>query len=229
MSSLPLDRLRPGGARAAVLVTSGAYNPVHHNHLLYLEAARACVQQPAQPGLVCGGPGPALPLDVVGGYLSALPDRMVARGRARVFSRAQRSAMLQLACADSPWLMVVEAELHGLALFEAVARTAERALGHPISVIAVCGADGFAASDRFLPPHIPIACVRRSGADDEWQRLCELTTTTRRVYLVADNLQPQPCSATAIRGWLERAHDPAVLEQLRAHLHPDVLDYLLRL
>lgn len=213
MTTLPLDRLRRSEGRAALLVTSGAYNPVHHNHLLCLAAARACLE-------VAG-------LDIVGGYLSALPDRMVARGRERVFSRAQRSAMLRLATADSSWLMVVEAPLHGLALFETVAREAARALGHALDVIAVCGADGFAASDRFLPPHIPIACVRRSGSDDAWQQLCEQPTSTRRVYLVADNLQPRAQSATEIRGWLQRKHEPAALEQLRAQLHPDVLDYLL--
>ena len=84
MSSIPTHRLRGGELRRpAVLVTSGAYNPVHANHLLYLDAARAFLEQPAPAGAVRGPERvDTSALEVVGGYICALPDRMVARRRA---------------------------------------------------------------------------------------------------------------------------------------------------
>lgn len=226
--SVPTGKLR-AAPRPVVLVTSGAYSPVHRNHLLYMEAARAFLEAPI-PAAVRGpaASGPGAPVEVVGGYVSPLPDRMVARRRGGAIPRPHRVAMLQLATSASPWLMVVDADLHGTALFRAAAVAAVEALGRPVTVVAVCGADGYRASDRFLPTRIPLACVRRTGEDAEWKRLWKQTASARRVYLVEDNHQPQRRSATQIRAWLHRAeHDEQARAQLRLHLHPDVLRYLL--
>ena len=231
-AALPTDRLRHA-AHPAVLVTSGAFSPVHRNHLLLLEAARAFLEAPSPPPHATRGPpdaGLRVPLQVVGGYISALPDRMVARRRGgHAIPRAHRTAMLQLAVADVPGLMVVDAELHGVALFQAVAQQTAAALGTPVTVVAVCGEDGYRASDGFLPPHIPLACVRRTGHDDAWKRLWKSAAPERRrLYLIADNHQPVARSATQIRGLLQRALvDGAAHDRLRDHLHPDVLRYLL--
>lgn len=220
--TLPTDRLSQA-EHPAVLVTSGAYNPVHNNHLLYLEAARAFFSKPPPPGAMRGGDDDGDRLQIVGGYLSALPDRMVARRRGSAIPRAHRTAMLQLATADSDWIMVAGASLSGVRLFRAAARQAAEALGKPVVAVAVCGTDGYAASDSFLPAGIPLACVRRPGADREWKTLWEKAAPKRRLYLIEDNHQPQPRSATRIRALL-RSGDHA---QLREHLHPDVLQYLL--
>lgn len=231
---LPVDRLahppEDATARPIVLVTSGAFNPVHHNHLLYLEAARAFLDATTRPADAVRGPDAAtehLAGRVVGGYLSALPDRIVAGKRGSAIPRTHRTAMLRLATADSPWLMVATG-VHGAALFEAIERAAEAALGRPVTVVAVCGADGYRASERLLPTRFPLACVRRTGEDDEWKRLWTKADPQRRLYLVEENLQPEARSATLVRALLARASsDPATTAQLREHLHADVLAYLL--
>ena len=222
-----------GLERPAVLVTSGAYNPVHANHLLYLEAARAFVQRPAPAGAVRGPvrrpghPESALPLQVVGAYVSALPDRMVARQRDWAIARPHRTAMLQLAAASTPWLTIVDEDLHGVALFRELGERVAATLGQPVCVVAVCGADGYRASDRFLPAHIPLACVRRTGEDEQWRALWDEPATGRTSYLIEDNLQPRARSSTQIRNWLRQADDERARAELEANLHPDVLRYLL--
>jgi chitin deacetylase len=231
---IPVDRLArlTEGApeRPVVLVTSGAFNPVHRNHLLYLEAARAFLDAATRPAGAVRGPDAAterVSERVVGGYLSALPDRVVAGKRGSAIPHARRTAMLRLATAHSPWLMVA-AGVHGAALFEAIERDAEAALGRPVTVVAVCGADGYRASERFLPTRFPLVCVRRTGEDDEWKRLWTRADPERRLYLVEENLQPEVRSATQVRELLSRAgSDPGAAAQLREHLHPDVSAYLL--
>ncbi|MEL6343538.1 MAG: hypothetical protein AAFV53_10415 [Myxococcota bacterium] len=226
--TIPTDRLWPAD-RPAVLVTSGAYNPVHRNHLLYLDAARAFLEQPANPDAIRGpeDAGPSAPLQVVGGYISALSDRMVARRRGGAIPRRHRTTMLRLATASSDWVMVIGASLRGARLFRSIAEQAAETVGRPVTVIAVCGTDGYASSDGFLPRDIPLACVRRPGDDGAWKTLWETASPRRRLYLIEDNHQPQPRSATQIRRWLQQA-DADALTQLRAHLHPDVLHLLLQ-
>lgn len=223
--TIPTDKLWQA-ERPAVLVTSGAYNPVHRNHLLYLDAARAFLERPAPAGAVRGpdGAGPGAPLRVVGGYISPLSDRMVARRRGAAIPRAHRATMLRLATAESDWMMVIGAKLSGVRLFRAIAEQAAAALGQPVAVIAVCGTDGYAASDGFLPRDIPLACVRRPGDDGAWKALWKQAAPQRRLYLIEDNHQPQTRSATQIRTWLQQGDLP----QLEESLHPAVLRYLLK-
>lgn len=233
---VPTDRLaRPDEgqpARPVVLVTSGAFNPVHHNHMLYLEAARAFLEGATRPAGAVRGPdadderAPAL---VAGGYLSALPDHLVARGRGEAIERAHRTAMLALATAGSGWLMVAGGEEHGVALFEAVERAAQDALGRPVTVMGVCGADGYRSSERFLPTRFPLVCVRRTGEDAAWRQVWAKAAPQRRLYLVENNLQPEARSATQVRELLRLADADADADaeaRLREHLHPDVLAYL---
>jgi chitin deacetylase len=234
--TIPIDRLEHSlGAndkRPTVLVTSGAFNPVHNNHLLYLEAARAFLARANPPTGAVRGPesAHALPMNVVGGYLSALPDKAVAKKRGGSIARVHRTEMLRRATADSSWLMVVGDELNGVELFESVERAVEKALGQPVNVVAVCGADGYRASEQFLPTRFPLACVRRTGEEDEWQRLWAEAAPARQLFLIEDNLQPQVRSATHVRELLLRAADDTssgATAELREHLHADVLAYLL--
>jgi len=137
--------------------------------------------------------------------------------------------MLQGVAKDSAWLMVVTAKLHGVKRFRVIEEQASQTLGRPVTVVAVCGADGYRASDRFLPPNIPLACVRRTGEDKEWSRLLRKAGSARRLYLVEDNHQPLARSATQVRTWLHQAgDDPEALALLQRHLHPEVLQYLLK-
>ena len=223
--TVPTDKLLQA-ERPVVLVTSGAYNPVHRNHLLCLDAARAFLEQAAPPGAVRGPAvsGPCPPMAVVGGYISPLSDRMVARRRGSAIPRSHRAAMLRLATAESDWTMVVSARLSGVRLFRAVAEQASAALGRPVTVIAVCGTDGYRASDDFLPPDIPLACVRRPGEELAWKALWRAASPQRRLYLIEDSGQPHARSASQIRAWLQQG----ATERLQESLHPAVLRYLLK-
>ncbi len=80
------------GRRPAVVLSTGAYSPVHPGHLSVLECAREAIER--ETGAL-----------VVAGYLSASHDAYVQRKGEGHRIGEQRLRLIEVACAGSDWIM----------------------------------------------------------------------------------------------------------------------------
>lgn len=201
---------RPRGRRC-VLLSTGAFNPVHLGHVATFDTAKDALES-------------RFGFEVVGGFLSPSHDLYLKskKMQGQSFSAQQRLAMCVAATSDHPFLAVGAWESSAAGRwpdFPEVKTELERALKHAFAedapeVVYLCGADHF----RYVREVVkPVCAVERDG-------LVVQTGQARDIYAV-ESKRDGPyaaMSSTRVRNALSSG-DHATL---RTHLHPDVLALL---
>lgn len=184
----------------AVLLTTGAFCPVHPGHLAMMESARETLE--------------ALGVAVLGGYLSPSHDEYVlSKCGPEVPGAAHRVHLSRQAVADSCWLMVDEWEaLHTSAalnfteVIERLSAYLNRHLlgGRPIRVYYVFGSDNARFCLTFVERGQAV-CVERAGFEDRLQAYAQhpLVVDNPRVTFVRGKDVPGLTSTQVRNGEVE--------------------------
>ena len=208
MASLPEGAA--GGGGAAVLVLTGALNPVHCGHVLSLEYAREACE--------------AAGITVLGGFLSPSHDSYVGpkmqHARQRCWDAATRVAACEAAVAESDWLAVGRWEAMGPHShwpdYPVVCRSLATALGKRTAVYYVCGYDHYqkCGLSRGMGLGVGLAVLPRDdngkGGDTSARataQAAKLTSAAKRIVGVGK--APPALSSTLIRQRLREGGEMA--------------------
>jgi nicotinic acid mononucleotide adenylyltransferase len=183
-----------GAPRYAVLVTSGAFCPIHRGHLQMMESARREAERRGWK--------------VVGGFFAPDHDGYVSvKCGQETISAPTRVHLAQVATEESEWLAVdpwaalyVDRAVNFTDIVRRLSRYLQYHFGVAIEVMFVCGADNFGFRKAFVERgHLIV--VPRVGAEIS----CELSTnptTPDRILMAHDHLPNQIASRTVRQGRL---------------------------
>ena len=193
--STPVPRRAAGEGRPAVLLSTGAFCPIHDGHVAMMERARAAAE--------------AAGFDVLGGYLSPGHDRYIGSkcGTAAIPAAARIEACAR-AAAETDWLLVDPWEaLHrrvAVNYTDVVARLRAYVHAHvdPRTVVLyVCGGDNarFALAFAGGAPAVGCVVVGRPGAaaleEEARARVAALAPDAPILFAPGDH----PAASRAIR------------------------------
>jgi glycerol-3-phosphate cytidylyltransferase-like family protein len=179
--------------KVIVLLTTGAFSPIHIGHIDMLEIAKAKMEKQGY--------------SVVGGYISPSHDSYVSTkyNGAAAASAGNRISVIQRVVSESPWLMVDPWESYYIKTavnFTDVIRRLEsylkKVLAREIQVAYVYGSDNQYFGYAFLNQGIGV-CVERAGFKNEIGNLSN-------VYWVESDLESKRASSSAVRKGEVRWH-----------------------
>ncbi len=198
--------------RYAILVTSGAFCPIHKGHLQMMESARREAERHGW--------------NVVGGFVAPDHDGYVSVKCGReTLSAPKRVCLAQVATEESEWLAVdpwaalyVDRAVNFTDIVRRLSRYLQYHLQVAIEVIFVCGADNSGFRKAFVERgHLIV--VPRVGAEVS----CELSSdpaTSDRIIIAQDHLPNQIASRTVRQGrWGDLS--PKVCEEFRRFAERD--------
>lgn len=201
-----------GAPRYAVLVTSGAFCPIHKGHLQMMESARREAERRGWK--------------VVGGFFAPDHDGYVSvKCGQETISAATRVHLAQVATEESEWLAVdpwaalyVDRAVNFTDIVRRLSRYLQYHFGVIMEVMFVCGADNFGFRKAFVERgHLIV--VPRAGAETS----CELSTNPTaadRTLIAQDHLPNQIASRTVRQGrWCDLP--PKVSSEFRRFAETD--------
>lgn len=179
-------------ARRAVLVTSGAFCPIHNGHLHMMESARCEAERQGW--------------SVVGGFFAPDHDGYVSsKCGAETLSAPERVHLAQVATEESAWLAVdpwAALYLDRAVNFTDIVRRLSRYLRchvkEELEVLFVCGGDNHGFSKAFVD-HGHLIVVPRVGTTLPEELLAH-AATSGRILIAGDHLPNQIASRTVRAG-----------------------------
>lgn len=181
-------------ARYAVLVTSGAFCPIHNGHLQMMESARCEAERQGW--------------DVVGGFFAPDHDGYVSvKCGDEALSAAQRVHLAQVATAESDWLaadpwaaLYVDRAINFTDIVRRLTRYLRCHLRATIEVMFVCGADNYGFRKAFVEQGHLIVVPR--GGNEISRDPSSRVTSSSRVLIAGEHLPNQIASRTVRQGRL---------------------------
>jgi nicotinic acid mononucleotide adenylyltransferase len=190
----------------AVLLSTGAFAPVHDGHLGMLEIARDQLER-------CG-------YRVLGGYLSPSHDHYVSTKFKDASDIAQRLHLCELACADSDWLMTDGWEGRYIAtavnFTDVIVRLQRYLAAHvavPVTVFYVFGDDNAGFARAFVGQG-GCVCVPRPGIHPAGDELFAEPAVHANERILLAKRSTVDVSSTAVRAGAGQVPQP-VARQLR--------------
>jgi NAD+ synthetase len=177
-----------------VLVSTGAFSPVHAGHLEMMERAKIALEERGHA--------------ILGGYLAPDHDSYISRKCGADFTpAAQRLDLCERAVRNSDWLMVERwAALHVPAAvnFTAVIQRLEKHLAYyvrthrPIHIAFVCGSDNARFAKAFAGRGSCV-CVLRPGYEAEFKRIAEDPVVQQNPRIVFTPNVTSPWTSSNVR------------------------------
>ena len=190
LASAPLNET------AYVLLSTGAFSPLHHGHLAMMEAAKKHLERQGKY--------------VIGGYLSPSHDSYVSKkyGGTAALSAAHRIELCRQALSDHPWLMVDPWEsyytpctINFTNVIERLENYLDKHLPHKqrLKIVYVCGSDNADFAQAFLYHGGDMVCVGRSGSSERFTELRSLfAPAADRIHFISET-SASHCSSRAVR------------------------------
>lgn len=193
-------------SRMAVLVTSGAFCPIHTGHVRMMESAKGEAERQEWV--------------VVGGFFAPDHDGYVSvKCGDEALSAAERVHLARVATEESPWLTVdpwaalyLDRAINYTDIIRRLSRYLECHLKQKIEVLFVCGGDNQGFSKAFVDQGHLIVVPRVGTALPE--DLYAQASTSDRILIARDHLPNQIASRSVRRGQWDDL-PPGVLREFR--------------
>ena len=192
--------------RMSVLVTSGAFCPIHNGHLQMMESAKREAER-------CGW-------TVVGGFFAPDHDGYVAgKCGEEALSAPERVYLAQVATEESAWLAVdpwaalyLDRAVNFTDIVRRLSRYLKCHLGQEIEVLFVCGGDNHGFSKAFVDQgHLIV--VPRVGTSLPEELYAQASTSDR--IMIAVEHQPNHAASRSVRRGRWEDLPPRVLDEFR--------------
>ena len=205
-------------SKNAILLSTGAYSPIHKTHTLVLDLAQATLESQGW--------------NVLGGYISPSHDMYVgpkSRKKKTPFVNAtHRVNMIEIAVQNTPWQVGKwEARCDGFRDFPVVAQELSKHISTTvrssnITIFYVCGSDHYrnctSSLSRFHEKNIGVIVIARDG-----ESIANKSNATKLLYWCANTSTLSTASSTAVRQALQKGD----LKTLNEFVDVKVIQYII--